>query len=424
MTEGADLKRPRVRRASREQLLHMLAEAAEFEHNLLCCYLYAAFSLKREADGELSAAALSAVAGWRKSIMAVAMEEMGHLALVANLTVSIGGRAHFNRPNLPVSPGYHPADIVVELAPFTMETLDHFIFLERPADVAVPDGDGFTPEAQYDRGERAGLALMPSAYDYETIAEFYDTIRAAFSSLHEELGDARLFTGGAELQVGPDVVELEGLAAITDLASAVAAMDTIVVQGEGSFAGSDDSHFARFCRIKAEYEALLKDDPTFTPAYPAARNPVMRKPVEAGDRVHIDDPAAAAVLDLANAVYNHMLRLLTQAYGRTAATLAAKKALVGAAIDSMGVLAAVSAYLATLPASPDAPGVNAGVTFAMLRATEPLVENKSEWALISRRFEELADGMNGVCGTIAHLKPAIERLRRQAKGFAGGGGQT
>ena len=32
---------------SREQLLSTLAEAAEIEHNLMCCYLYAAFSLKR-----------------------------------------------------------------------------------------------------------------------------------------------------------------------------------------------------------------------------------------------------------------------------------------------------------------------------------------------------------------------------------------
>ena len=31
---------------SREHLLHMLAEASELEHNLLCSYLYAAFSLK------------------------------------------------------------------------------------------------------------------------------------------------------------------------------------------------------------------------------------------------------------------------------------------------------------------------------------------------------------------------------------------
>ena len=31
---------------SREQLLHSLYEAAELEHNLMCTYLYAAFSLK------------------------------------------------------------------------------------------------------------------------------------------------------------------------------------------------------------------------------------------------------------------------------------------------------------------------------------------------------------------------------------------
>ncbi len=31
----------------REQLIHVLTEAAEIEHNLLCSYLYAAFSLKR-----------------------------------------------------------------------------------------------------------------------------------------------------------------------------------------------------------------------------------------------------------------------------------------------------------------------------------------------------------------------------------------
>ena len=31
---------PGVTDLTREQLLHLLAEASEFEHNLLCCYLY------------------------------------------------------------------------------------------------------------------------------------------------------------------------------------------------------------------------------------------------------------------------------------------------------------------------------------------------------------------------------------------------
>ena len=32
--------------SSRENLRHLLAEASALEHNILCCYLYAVFSLK------------------------------------------------------------------------------------------------------------------------------------------------------------------------------------------------------------------------------------------------------------------------------------------------------------------------------------------------------------------------------------------
>jgi hypothetical protein len=39
---------------SREQLIHSLYEAAELEHNLMCTYLYAAFSLKTGAEEELT----------------------------------------------------------------------------------------------------------------------------------------------------------------------------------------------------------------------------------------------------------------------------------------------------------------------------------------------------------------------------------
>lgn len=61
----------------------MLAEAAELEHNLLCSYLYAAFSLKQSGDAGIGEAELAAVGRWRASILGVCMEEMGHLAQVA-----------------------------------------------------------------------------------------------------------------------------------------------------------------------------------------------------------------------------------------------------------------------------------------------------------------------------------------------------
>ena len=72
---------PELKHATREALLHALYEAAEIEHNLMCTYLYAAFSLKSPDEG-LSGAEADAVARWRREIMAVAIDEMSHLTAV------------------------------------------------------------------------------------------------------------------------------------------------------------------------------------------------------------------------------------------------------------------------------------------------------------------------------------------------------
>lgn len=88
--DGGD--EPPIVIGSREQLLHLLAEAAEVEHTLMCSYLYAAFSLKRAGEPGVSAVQGEALERWRTAIIDVAVEEMGHLVIVANLTVAIGGR--------------------------------------------------------------------------------------------------------------------------------------------------------------------------------------------------------------------------------------------------------------------------------------------------------------------------------------------
>jgi hypothetical protein len=126
---------------SREQLIHALYEAAELEHNLMCTYLYAAFSLK-SADEGLSAAEVDAVSRWRRSIIDVAIEEMGHLSAVWNITAALGGQPRFGRGNFPLDPGYLPAGITVKLAPFNEDVLQHFIFLERPEGSEEPEGKG------------------------------------------------------------------------------------------------------------------------------------------------------------------------------------------------------------------------------------------------------------------------------------------
>ena len=68
-------------------------------------------------DSGLSATEAAAARRWREAILSVAVDEMVHLLLVANLSIAIGGRPHFGRPNFPVEPGHFPADVVVRLSP-------------------------------------------------------------------------------------------------------------------------------------------------------------------------------------------------------------------------------------------------------------------------------------------------------------------
>ena len=148
---------------SREQLLHALYEAAELEHNLMCTYLYAAFSLRSGEDEGLTSAEAAAVARWRATIVRVAIEEMGHLTAVWNITSALGGSPRFGRGNFPLDPGALPAGVVVKLAPFNDAVLQHFIYLERPEGSAEPDGEGFAPEFVFRRGSaRSRLTPMAS----------------------------------------------------------------------------------------------------------------------------------------------------------------------------------------------------------------------------------------------------------------------
>src|ERR1700691_1469068 len=141
---------PELRHATREALLHALYEAAEIEHNLMCTYLYATFSLKSPGEG-LGGAEADAVGRWRQEITAVAIDEMSHLVAVWNITSALGGAPRFGRTNFPLDPGYLPARIVVKLAPFNEASLQHFVYLERPVGSNEPEGIGFEPERMFQR---------------------------------------------------------------------------------------------------------------------------------------------------------------------------------------------------------------------------------------------------------------------------------
>ncbi|MHB8283465.1 MAG: ferritin-like domain-containing protein [Caulobacteraceae bacterium] len=397
---------------TREQLLHLLAEAAEIEHTLMCSYLYAAFSLKRAGEAGLSLVQGEAVERWRSTILGVAVEEMGHLVIVANLTVAVGGRPHLARPNFPVSPGYFPSGVSARLTPFNEETLKHFIFLERPRGVEGHDAQGFAQPA-YDR-RQAVTGVMPSAQDYATVGHLYEAIEANLTALDRRLGSAALFVGAEGAQVGGSVMDLKGVAPVLDLASARAAIAVVVEQGEGCSTDQDDCHYRSFVAIQDELSRLQREDPAFAPAWPVADSPVLRDPAEPNGSVFVDHPAAAPMLDLACAIYGLLLRCLAQCFGRTGACgLDEQKRLMAAAIELMHVLGEASARLARLPATPRHPELNAGMTFTMLRGVgsllpsaerQLLAESAADLVRVSQHvFPEASPRLGEASARLAHL---------------------
>jgi CDGSH-type Zn-finger protein/uncharacterized Fe-S cluster protein YjdI len=372
---------------TREQLINALYEAAELEHNLMCTYLYAAFSLKDGASEGLGAEEAEAVKRWRRAILDVAIDEMSHLAAVWNITSGVGGSPRFGRGNFPLDPGYLPAGVVVKLAPFSMDVLQHFIHLERPEGSTEPDGEGFE-HPSFSRGSNVPR-LTPMAIDYDTVGQFYQTMQNALNVMTERLGEDALFCGDSALQLSPAEIQLKGAKPVLCSKTAIAACAAIITEGEGAAADAPNSHFARFSALRGEYRALLAKNPDFVPSHPAATNPVLRRPPGIQGRVWIEDADAAAIVDVANSAYQTMLRLLAYSYS-VPGPAREKSFVVDLAIDMMKAVTMLAESAVRRPAGPSNPGCNAGVSFTALRDSAPLPRTASTRRFFSERMAELA----------------------------------
>src|ERR1700722_7957973 len=190
---------------TRERALHALYEAAELEHNLMCTYLYAAFSLKDGVAEGLAPDEAEAVSRWRRTLIRVAVEEMQHLAAVWNITSALGGSPRIGRANFPLDPGMLPAGIVVKLAPFSPQTLQHFVFLERPRGSTELDGEGFVYERNYVRGSDFAY-LTPMGLNYDTVGDFYIALSDGLKSMVAKYGAAVTFAAAPALQLSQNEI--------------------------------------------------------------------------------------------------------------------------------------------------------------------------------------------------------------------------
>jgi Ferritin-like len=383
---------PRIVVTHREQLWWLLAEAAQLEHMIMCQYLFAEFSLKDGTGEGLTGEQTEAVGRWRKTLRGIAVEEMLHLALVANLMSAIGASPALGRPNFPQRSGYFPSGLQLDLLPFGERALRHFLYLERPEGMERQDAEGFVPVVPPREPVEPG-ELLPRGQEYATVGHLYRGIADGLRGLVERLGERAVFVGSPRAQATPELVRWPQLIAVTDLASALAAVEEIIEQGEGARGDWRNAHYGRFLGVWEEHQALRRSDPSFEPAHPVL--PVYtRQPFDIPTpQPVITDPLTHRIAELAGLAYETVLQLLLRFFTHTDESDEQLSTLISGAIELMaGVLRPLATALARLPAGPEHPGRTAGFTFEMYYTMGNLAPwREPAWALLHERLSLLRE---------------------------------
>src|SRR5499427_2115549 len=375
----------------REQLWSLLVEAAQIEHLIMCQYLYACFSLKTEPDEGLTAEQADAVVRWQETVTGIAVEEMLHLALVMNVMTAIGAAPTLSRPNFPRHSEFLPPGVEFALLPFGADSLTHFLYLERPEGMERLDAAEFVPAEP--PPEPVGRAeVMPRLQGFLTVGHLYRGIEQGLSDLASRLGEPVLFVGEPRAQATPERFRWPQLIAVTDLASARAAIDEIIEQGEGARGDWQPAHYGRFLGIWEEYRRLRDQDPDFKPARPVIPA-FTRQPFDiSAPQPLLTDPATRRAAELFNLGYEVLLHVLTRFFTHTDETDEQLGLLVESAFGLMGgVMRPLATALTRLPAGPEHPGRTAGPAFEMYYQMGNFVPWRgAAWALLSERAAMLA----------------------------------
>lgn len=325
-----------------KELRDSLQSAVMLEHATIPVYLYALYSIKPESltpDRNLAVYNL---------LRSVVLEEMIHMSLACNILNAVGGKPRIDNPEfVPRFPGPLPGAIdnglIVGLRPFSKQRVhDEFMAIEEPEDPL---------EFPVATMAEAGAAPAPT-----TIGQFYAAIRDRI----EALGPA-VFTGDPSRQVSgaPFFPELQP---VTDVASAVAAINLIVEEGEGTSTSPLDqedelAHYYKFAEIWNGRRLIATPEP---PGYAYAGDPIPFDPT--GVWPAVSDPhmgtypagsAARYASDTFNYTYTTLLRSLH-------ATFNGKRDQFGAAV---GVMESLKTQAIALFAMDIGGGMTAGPTF-------------------------------------------------------------
>ncbi len=170
VARGPDVVRDIVRRVgipvvdgaetAAELAIELLKLAAEVEHALMVQYLYAATSVP-DVPGPDSV-------NYRGKLLAVAIQEMGHLATVQNLLLLVGGRDSFylQRDLVRQVSAKNPIPFVLE--PISKTSLAKYVAAEKPAQVP--------PSLAAKVDELINLAEQDAGVDIHRVGVIYELL--------------------------------------------------------------------------------------------------------------------------------------------------------------------------------------------------------------------------------------------------------
>lgn len=260
------------------ELIRLLREAAEIEHDLMIQYLYGAFSLK-PAYAEL----IGGPQPDSSSFLGVTVEEMQHLGAVNRLLVELGAAPVLSRQDFPYETDLYP--FAFELKPLDPVSLAKFTYCE-----AAPDA---LPEVNA-RGD-SSLRLLD---------QMKSSIGGSIAPNHVgHLYDAVIETLGE--------VRDAGLADI-DFDAWFEGLDEIKAQGEVG-------HFEFFRSLyEGDHRLLSRNPGVWDLPASDARYPCYEVPINptaySGHTNSIEDPELRALAWLGNLNYWCMLSLLDTGY--------------------------------------------------------------------------------------------------------------
>lgn len=404
---------------TREELVYLLSRASELEHGLACVYLFAAYSLKNdESEGGITTDQAQMVRGWKRHMASVAVEEMLHLAQVSNMLIAIGGAPHFRRVNFPLPATAFPLGIPLTLEPFSQDTIERLLCFEMPEAGVLSAEKAQTfaairarvcgPPAPANAAKPLAALTEPYDVDFRTVGDFYHKILTGFTSIPEDI----LFTGPRQAQANSRYLDLPKLVQVVDAASAKAAIEMIVEQGEAPTTDHPEAHFAVFDTIRKQYAGAVQEaratGSVFEPVRPVISNPMTRFYDDATGGNLITDPLTHDVADLFNSTYDTMLLILARFFAHIDETEDELRLMSRGTLRIMAsVLRPLGEALAMMPAGPEYPGKTAGPGFGYNRDIHLIAHKTSAWVFVLERISDLVDRTSAI-GSNPHAPPQVQ----------------